>query len=211
MSIWGAVIGIVGSAVLSSRANSRSRRVGNNAMREGDRVDYLNALENQKTAAENSSILRSIGGLNAEQIMEVGAMNYDFIIQARDRNAELMRLEQAEDLRRHINEEVDAAGLIRVGYGASGISTNSGSALAVRISEMRKAEVDREYMDMVANLSIENFWLTETQRADITMREAELGAEAALFNAEAEAAVLENEAAANVRNARRNAQESGAI
>ena len=205
MGFFTVAVSIIGSAAVSTFSNSRARKTSNMANAAGNRQAYQNALGNQQLAITNSGILGSIGGLNAEQILEVASMNYDFIISARDRNAELMGVERVENMRRHLNDEVDSAGLIRVGYAAGGISTNSGSALGVKISEMRKAEVDRDYMDMVSEKTINNFWLTETQRANMVLREGALGAEAALFNAEAEGAMLRAEAQTAVDNARRNA------
>lgn len=209
MSIWGAAISIVGGAIVGGISNSRSRRSNQSAQREADRRDLLNALENEALQGQNASIIRSVGGMNAAQILEVGQMNSDFIIAARDRNVDLMRIEQTEELRRHINDEVDSAGLIRVGYASSGISTSSGSALGVKLAEMREAEVDRLYQDDITNRRILGFFENETQRAEITLREAELGAAAAHANAEAEATVITNEARVAVNNARRNAAESG--
>lgn len=210
MSFIATAFTVATSVVLADRAADRQEAANEDAQRAGDLQSLDNALANQQLAIENSEILRSIGGLNAAQIREVGIMNRDFILDARDRNVRLMRIEQKEDLRRHINDEVDSAGLIRVGYAASNISTSSGSALGVKIAEMKKARVDREYMDMVANETIDNFFMTETQRAQIVDRESELAAEAALFNAEAEATILQAEAQVAVDNARRNAEESGA-
>lgn len=209
MSFWGAAISLVGGAILGSRSNSRNRRSQRAAQQAGDRRSLSNALENQALTAQNASIIRGVAGLNAAGIIEVGAMNRDFILRSRDRNVDLMRIEQKESLRRHINEEVEAAGQVRIGFSSSGISASSGSALAVRLVEMTKGRVDREYQDMVTNKQILGFFETETERAAITYREAELGAAAALANAEAEATVATNEAQAAVNNARRNLAESG--
>ena len=205
MGFWASAAIAIGTSVASGAVSSRrNRRISRASELAGYRQDLVNARGNFAMTEQNALLRSGIAGFNAEQILEIASINETNIIKARDRNVELMEIEKAENLRRFINQEVELAGNIRSGFSTTGISVSSGSAKAVKLTEMNEAEIDRRYQDDITRRQILGYFLTETERAAFIKREGQLAAEAAIANAEFENQVLLNQAQNQLSNASAN-------
>lgn len=205
-----AAISIGSGLILGSVSSSRQQRINRASELAGYRQEIVNSRNFLAMTQQNALLRSSIAGMNAEQILEIASINQSNIIKARDRNVELMKIQQKEEMRRFLNQEVELAGNIRSGFSTSGISVSSGSAKAVKLTEMNEAELDRKYQDDVTNRMIMGYFLTETEKASFIAREGQLSAEAAIANAEFQNQVLLNEANNRSQNAQENARDAGA-
>ena len=81
-------------------------------------------------------------GFGAIKGAEADAQAGEFNARVSERNAKLARLQAAEDERVHRVMTRKAIGQMRAGYGASGVSADSASALDVLGESARNAELD---------------------------------------------------------------------
>jgi hypothetical protein len=205
MGFWTALaVSVVSSAATSTVANSRARKTNNAATIAGYRQDLFNANGNSAMTLANNQARASLAGMTAGQILAIGAMNAANVEKARDRNIKLLNFQKVEDNRLHVNEEVRMVGNIRVGYASAGVSTSTGSAKAVKIAEMKKAELGRDYMNEVSKQQILGLWMTETEKAGFIRLEASMSATATAANAAFQNQVAQSEADQIVANAQNN-------
>jgi len=185
MAFWASLaVGVFSSVATSGISSRRNRKISRAAELAGNRQSMFNARGELAMTQDNNILRSNLAGFTADQILAIGAINSSNIRNARDRNVKLLNTQKTEDTRRHINEEVELVGNIRIGYSSSNISVGSGSAKAVKLAEMNEAALDRKYMDNLAEQQILGLWSTETERAKLVTMESEMAAEVARLNAE---------------------------
>ncbi len=187
---WAAVAVAAASVISGMQQASASRRAGRAAMEA--------ARENAKilrgVSRENVALGLEAAGYNAEQIRVLGAYNAAAIEYARDTNTELMVIESLERMRQHLRLEGHTLGTMRAMTASSGVSVNEGTPLRYLNDQNDEMEHSRWYTAEVDRRSILNYYDQESTRADLVRLEADMKADALLFNAEIEGEIALNDA-----------------
>jgi hypothetical protein len=166
-------------------------------------VQYANAADMLQLAGQNAARMQQVAGINASAVRNVGYANAAAIERTALRNGQLMMLEGAEALWRHVKEEQYMVGNIRAMQAATGWSVNEGTPRAYLNNQKALMYHDRKYLAAQQELSLFTMLMNAGDEASVTRYGADQSANAIMATAALEKEIMLSEAAAQARQMRR--------
>lgn len=146
-----------------------------------------NAANMTGLANYNASLLTGVAAENAAAYNYIGGLNAEAIEQSTMFNVALLKMENEEDIRRHIYQERVVAGSIRAAVGSAGIQTNTGAPLHYLNDQMHQGFLERQYIERRGELAIQSTYEMGMSAANIARAEAAMMGEIEMRNAAAQA------------------------